>query len=155
MDRGTWQTTVYGVAKSQTWLKLLSTQHRHLTFLHGFSWFDHSFFFFFVLNSSSFSGYTTVYPFTCWRTSFGSVRSLSRVQLFATPWLAARQASRCITNSRSSLKQTQVRQIGDAIQPSHPLSSPFPPAPIPSQHQSLFQWVNSSHEVAKVLEFQL
>ena len=43
----------------------------------------------------------------------------------------------------------------DAIQPSHPLSSPSPPAPNPSQHQSLFQWVNSSHEVAKVLEFQL
>ena len=41
--------------------------------------------------------------------------------------------------------------VGDAIQPSHPLSSPFPPAPNPSQHQSLF----SSHEVAKVLEFQL
>ena len=39
--------------------------------------------------------------------------------------------------------------------PSHPLSSPSPPAPNPSQHQSLFQWVNSSHEVAKVLEFQL
>ena len=43
----------------------------------------------------------------------------------------------------------------DAIQPSHPLSSPSPPAPSPSQHQGLFQWVNSSHEVAKVLEFQL
>ena len=42
--------------------------------------------------------------------------------------------------------------IGDAIQPSHPLSSPSPPAPSPSQHQSLFQWVNSLHEVAKVLE---
>ena len=40
-------------------------------------------------------------------------------------------------------------------QPSHPLLSPSPPAPNPSQHQSLFQWVNSSHEVAKVLEFQL
>ena len=39
--------------------------------------------------------------------------------------------------------------------PSHPLLSPSPPAPNPSQHQSLFQWVNSSHEVAKVLEFQL
>ena len=45
--------------------------------------------------------------------------------------------------------QTQVRQVGDAIQPSHPLSSPSPPAPNTSQHQSLFQWVNSSHEVAK------
>ena len=50
--------------------------------------------------------------------------------------------------------QTHIHQVGDAIQP-HPLSSPSPPAPNPSQHQSLFQWVNSSHEVAKVLEFQL
>ena len=51
--------------------------------------------------------------------------------------------------------QIHVHGVGDAIQPSHPLLSPFPPAPNPSQHQSLFQWVNSSHEVAKVLEFQL
>ena len=51
--------------------------------------------------------------------------------------------------------QTHVHRVGDAIQPSHPLLSPSPPAPNPSQHQSLFQWVNSSHEVAKVLEFQL
>ena len=51
--------------------------------------------------------------------------------------------------------QTHVHRVGDAIQPSHPLSSPSPPAPNPSQHQRLFQWVNSSHEVAKVLEFQL
>ena len=51
--------------------------------------------------------------------------------------------------------QTHIHQVGDAIQPSHPLSSPSPPAPSPSQHQSLFQWVNSSHEVARVLEFQL
>ena len=51
--------------------------------------------------------------------------------------------------------QTHVHQVSDAIQPSHPLSSPSPPAPNPSQHQSLFQWVKSSHEVAKVMEFQL
>ena len=51
--------------------------------------------------------------------------------------------------------QTQVHRVSDAIQPSHPLSSASPPAPNPSQHQSLFQWVNSSREVAKVLEFQL
>ena len=49
--------------------------------------------------------------------------------------------------------QTHVHQLGDAIQPSHPLSSLYPPAPNPSQHQGLFQWVNSLHEVAKVLEF--
>ena len=51
--------------------------------------------------------------------------------------------------------QTHVHRDRDTIQPSHPRSSPSPPAPNPSQHQSLFQWVNSSHEVAKVLEFQL
>ena len=51
--------------------------------------------------------------------------------------------------------QTRVHRVSDAIQPSHPLLSPSPPAPNPSQHQSLFQWVNSSHEVAKVLEIQL
>ena len=51
--------------------------------------------------------------------------------------------------------QTHVHWVSDAIQPFHPLSSPSPPAPSPSQHQRIFQWVNSSHEVAKVLEFQL
>ena len=51
--------------------------------------------------------------------------------------------------------QTHVHWVSDAIRPSHPLSSPSPPAPYHSQHQSLFQWVNSLHEVAKVLEFQL
>ena len=51
--------------------------------------------------------------------------------------------------------QTHVSQVGDAIQPSHPLSSPPPPAPNPSQHQGQFQQVNSLQEVAKVLEFQL
>jgi len=50
--------------------------------------------------------------------------------------------------------QTHVHLVSDVIQPSHPLSSPSPPVPNPSQHQSLFQWVNSSHKVAKVLEFQ-
>ena len=47
--------------------------------------------------------------------------------------------------------QTHVHRVSDAIQPSHPLSSPSPPAPNPSQHQSLFQWVISLHEVARVL----
>ena len=51
--------------------------------------------------------------------------------------------------------QTHVHPVRAAIQASHPRSSPSPPDPNPSQHQSLFQWVNCSHEVAKVLEFQL
>ena len=143
---------------------------------------------------------------------FSSIQSVSRFRFFVTPWIAARQASQSITNSRSSLRltsiesvsttsfflsnfgkykisvqfssvaqscstlcdpmnhstpglpvhhqlqeftQTHVHWVHDAIQPSHPRSSPSPPAPNPSQHQSLFQWVNSWHEVAKVLEFQL
>ena len=53
------------------------------------------------------------------------------------------------------ITQTHAHRVGDAVQPSHPLSSPSPPTPNPSQHQGLFQWVNSSHEVVKVLEFQL
>ena len=51
--------------------------------------------------------------------------------------------------------QTHVHRVGDAIQPSNPLSSPSPPAFNLSQHQGLFQWVDSSYQVAKVLEFQL
>ena len=52
------------------------------------------------------------------------------------------------------LAQTHVHRVSDDIQPSHLLSSPSPPAFNLSQHQGLFQWVSSSHQVAKVLEFQ-
>ena len=52
------------------------------------------------------------------------------------------------------LAQTHVHWIGDAVQPSHPLSSPPPSIFKLSQQQSLFQWVSPSHQVAKVLEFQ-
>ena len=51
--------------------------------------------------------------------------------------------------------QTHVHRVGDAIQPSHPLSSPSPPALNLSQHQGFFKWVNSSHQVAKVLELKI
>ena len=70
---------------------------------------------------------------------FISVQLLSRVQLFATPRISACQASLSITNQLPEFTQTHVHRVGDAIQPSHPLSSPSPPAPNPSQHQSLFQ----------------
>ena len=52
----------------------------------------------------------------------------------------------------SEFTQTHVHRVGDAIQPSQPLSSPSPPTFNLSQHQGLFQWVSSSHQVAKVLE---
>ena len=80
---------------------------------------------------------------------FSSVQSLSHVWLFATPWIAARQASLSITNSRNSLKLTSIK----SVMPSSHLILCCPLLllpPNPSQHQSLFQWVNTSHEVAKV-----
>ena len=85
--------------------------------------------------------------------NFTSVQSLSRVWLCnpmncSTPGLP-------VHHKLPEFTQTHVHQVSDTIQPSHPLSSPSPPAPNPSQHQGLFQWANSSHEVAKVLEFQL
>ena len=75
---------------------------------------------------------------------FNSVQSLSRVWLFATMWIAARQASLSITNSHSSLRLTSI----ESVMPSSHLilSSLSPPAPNPSRHQSLFQWVNSSRD---------
>ena len=55
----------------------------------------------------------------------GSVQSLNRIRLFATPWTAAHQASLSITNSEFA--QTHIHQVNDAVKPSHPLSSPSPP----------------------------
>ena len=81
---------------------------------------------------------------------FSSVQFLSRVWLFVTPWAAACQASLSFTISQSLLKLMSI----DAIQSSHPLSSTSPPAFNLSQHQGLFQWVSSSHQVAKVLLWQ-
>ena len=84
------------------------------------------------------------------RFQFSSVQLFSCVWLFVTPWITAHQASLSITNSQSLSKLMSIES-----QPTHLLPSPSPPAPNPSQHQGLFQWTNSSHEVAKVLDFQL
>ena len=83
---------------------------------------------------------------------FSSVQSFSPVPLFVTSWTAACQASLSIAGE---LAQTPVHRVGDAIQPSQPLSSPSPPAFSISQPQGFFQWVSSSHQVTKVLELQL
>ena len=84
---------------------------------------------------------------------FSSVQSFSRVRLFVTLWIS--MPGFPVYHQLPESTQTHVHRVGDAIQSSHPLSSPSPPAPNPSQHQGLFQWVNSSHEVAKVLEFHI
>ena len=75
---------------------------------------------------------------------FSSVQSLSRVRL-CNP-MNRTMPGLPLHHQLPEFTQTHVHQVGDAIQLSHPLSSPFPPAPNPSQQQSLFQWVNSSHE---------
>ena len=74
---------------------------------------------------------------------------LSYVRYFVTPWTAACQASLSITNSQSLHKLMPIELDGWAIQPSHHLSSLSPPAFNLSQHQGLFQWVSSSHQMAQ------
>ena len=87
-----------------------------------------------------------------WNIQFSSVAqsclTLCDPMNHSTPGLA-------VHHQLPEFSQTHVHRVSDAIQPSHPLSSPSPPAPNSSQHHGVFQWVNSSHEVAKVLEFQL
>ena len=85
------------------------------------------------------------------------VQFTSVAQLCLTPCDLMNRSTRGFPVHHQLLEfaQIYVHRIGDAIQPSHPLSFPFPPALNPSQHQGFFQWVSSSHQVAKVLEFQL
>ena len=83
-----------------------------------------------------------------------SVQSLSRVQLFADP-MNCSMPGLPVRHQLPKFTQSHLHWVSDGIQPSHPLSSPSPPALNLSQHQGLFKWVSSSHHVAKVLEFQL
>jgi len=82
-----------------------------------------------------------------------SVQSLSPVWLCGP--MDCRMPGLPVHHQLLEFTHTHVHWAGDAIQPSHPLSSPSPPAFNFSQHQGLFQWVRSSHQVAKILEFQL
>ena len=103
---------------------------------------------------TSWSGLESTFQCRVWSlVQFSSVQSLSRVRLFATPWIAARQASLSITNSWSSLRLTSI----ESVMPSSHLILGRPLLLLPPIPPSIwvFQWVNSSHEVAKVLEFQL
>ena len=81
-------------------------------------------------------------------TQFSFVQWLSCAWLFVTPAFP-------VHHQLPELAQTHIHWVGDAIQPSHPLSSPSPLAFSLSQHQGLFQWVSSLHQVTKLLEFQL
>ena len=132
--REAWPATVHGVSKSQTWRR---DGKQQLSFLG---------------NVNTFKSKTILIVFFC---PFFSSVQFSHSVMSNSLQLHELQHARPPCPSPSPGVQTHVHRVGDAIQPSHPLSSPFPPIPSSSQHQSLFQWVNSSHKVAKVLEFQL
>ena len=144
MDRGAWGAAVHGVAKSRTQLSD-SAQHSTLT-LYKWKW---------KLNEGKkntgkiANGSTFMLKGLC---QFSSVQYLSRVRLGntmddSTPGLP-------VYHQLPEFTQTQVHWVCDAIQPSNPLSSPSPAFSL-SQHQGLFRWVRSSHQVAKRLELQL
>ena len=159
-DGGAWWADVYGITQSWTRLKRLSSSSSSRTRYSSWtlavnetclsSWSLQSHEFEKTENKQGkliFIGrYMTI-------SIFSSVQLLSHVRLCdpmncSTPGLP-------VHHQLPEFTQTHAHWVGDAIQPSHPLSSPSPPAPNPSQHQGLFQWVNSLHQVAKVLEFQL
>ena len=97
-DRETWSTTIHGVAKSQTWFSNWTTTII-LIFFH-------------FKNSSLYIHYdNTVRENLVYFCTVSSVQLLSHIRLFATPWIAAHQASLSITNSRSSLKLTSIKSI--------------------------------------------
>ena len=83
------------------------------------------------------------------------VQLFSHVHLFVSPWTVARQSSLYFIISRTLLKFMSIESVMPSNHIIHPLLSPFPPAFNLSQHQDLFQWVSSMHQVAKVLELQL
>ena len=87
--------------------------------------------------------------------SISSVQFSSVVQSCLTLWDPVNHSTPGLPvhHQLPEFTQTHVHWVGDAIQPSRPLSSPSPLAPNPSQHQGLFQWVNSLHEVAKYWSF--
>ena len=125
-DGGAWWAAVYGVAQSRTRLKRL----RSSSSSNNRAWY------YVRQKPDQFSSFTQ----SC-STPYDPVNS-------SMPGLP-------VHHQLLESTQTHVHWVGDAIQPSHPLSSPSPLALILSQHQGLFRWVSSSHVVAKVLEFQL
>jgi len=92
------------------------------------------------------------FPFSCYSVQFSSVTQSCLI--LCNPMDCSRPGFP-VHHQLPELAQTYVHWVGDAIQPSHPLSSLSPPAFNLSQHQGLFKWVNSSHQVAKVLDLQL
>ena len=156
MDRGAWQTTVHRVTKSQVQLKRFSSSSSvYMSILISQ----------FAPPSSSLTGsvlYVLLFipdlqigSSTIFLDSI-SVQFSSIIQscmILCNP-MHCSMPGLPVHHQLLELTQTHVHRVSDAIQPSHPLSSPFPPAFNLSQHEGLFQWC-FSHQVAKVLELQL
>ena len=130
MNRGARWVTVHGVEKNQTWLSVCASTRSWFTML-----------------------ITAVQQSDLVR--FSSVQFSRSVVSNSLRPRGLQHARLPCPYQLLELAHTHVHRISDAIQPSHPLSSPSPPAFNVSQHQGLFQWVYSSHQVAKVLGFQL
>ena len=132
MDRGVWRASVHGVAKSWTWLR---HEHFHFSCIQ-------------YINSTItlWVKIPLLSPLKYTMDAMDSVQFISFTQLCLTLW----DPMNCfpVHHQLPELAQTQVHRVGDAIQPSHPLLSPSPPAFNHSQHQGLFQWVSSLHQVA-------
>ena len=142
MDRAAWRATVHEVTKSQTWLSThthpqactfplsikdnLEYHYVHKVFIHLLR---HN------LSLVQFSSSAMSDSF--WPMDYSSMPGLP------------------VHHQLLEYTQTHVHWVTDAIQPSHPLSSPSPPAFNLSQHQGLLKWISSSPQVAKLLEFQL
>ena len=163
-DGGAWWVTVHGVTKS--WAQLSDQAHTHTyTHLHTHT---HIYIYIYIYSfSDSFplqviTRYWAISLFSiavpCWLYILYIIVQFSSVaQSCSTLWDPMNHSTAVLSvhHQLPEFTQTRVHSVGDAIQPSHPVWSPSPPAPNPSQHQGLFRWVSSSHQVAKVLEFQL
>ena len=136
MDQRAWWAIVHGVAKSRTWLSNFTFTFFNCFILEG------------LYNAGDGRGLGVGTWYSQSKTIIQVVASVqfSHSVVSDSLWPHESQHSRPPCPSPT---QTHVHLVGDAIQSSHPLSAPSPPAPNPSQHQGLFQWVNSSHEVAK------
>ena len=107
----------------------------------------------FQVNKNSLCGIMSLFGLhVCLQVQLSSVQPLNCVWLFATPRTAA-MPGLPVHHQLPEFTQTHVHWVGDAIQPSHPLLSPSPPTSNLSQHQGLFKWVSSSHQVSRLISW--
>ena len=182
MDRETWRATVHVVAKNRTWLSNQAQHSIHTHILSNIYIYIHAYIFkifvcvYTTTHTCAFVKKWNIL-FTIPQPIYSLANSKEQISvqfnryntnLFINQFSSVAQS--CLTlcdpmgcsmpgfpahHQLLEFTQTHVHRVSDAIQPSHPLLSPSPPAFSLFQHQSLSQWISSSHQVAKVLELQL